>query len=418
LANSDGTEEAALVELKGPERFVMDLLNSTGPAWSPDGKLIAVPVINEKESSRVDVVAVQVAGGTMKRINHTPGFFARVRRLLWLPDNLTIVMTGNVQHTGPYQMWTLSYASGETENITNDADDYIGLSATRDGQTFLSTRISILSSLWTIDRASQMKQIPSTNHNGTNGISWTTEGRIVYARNVAGSCDLWVMNADGTGRKQLTFDGQRNLAPAVSPDGKHLVFVSYREGRPHLWKVFADGTGVKQLTNGAYEDMPVISPDSKWVVYRRRNPSGLWKVSIDGGEVLPVAKDVAYFPTFSPDGRHLAFIRPGEQPNSSWQITVTSTLNGAEVAGFAVHPAFGFSPPGLRWTADSAKLTYVVSVNGVANIWGQPISGGPAEQLTHFTEGKIFYYAWSTDGQLACARGDSTQELLLVRRRV
>jgi eukaryotic-like serine/threonine-protein kinase len=416
LANSDGTQETSLIELKGPGQFVMDLMNSTGPAWSPDGKVIAVPTIDEKESSREDVVAVQVADGTMRRINQNQGFFARVRRLLWLPDGLTLIMTANIQHTAPYQIWTLSYRNGEPENITNDADDYVGLSVTRDGQTFLSTRISIISSLWTIDRASQLRQIPSTNHNGTNGISWTSDGQIVYARNVAGSCDLWVMNADGTSRKQLTFDGQRNLAPTLSPDGRYLVFVSYREGRPHLWRVSADGTGLRQLTNGTYEDMPIISPDSKWVIYRRRNPSGLWKVSLDGGEPLPLKTDVAYFPAFSPDGQHLAFVRASEKPNSSWRIAVTSPPDGSETIDLDTHPAYVFSPPGLRWTADSAKITYVVSVNGVANIWGQPISGGPVEQLTNFTEGKIFYYAWSNDGQLACARGNSTKELLLLRR--
>ncbi len=416
VADADGTKEISLVELKGPEQFVMDLMNSTGPAWSPDGKVIAVPIISETESSHEDLVAVQVTDGSMKRINKSEGFFARIRKLLWLPDNLTLVMTANVQHTAPYQIWTLSYGDGEPKNITNDADDYVGLSATRDGQTFLSTRIAILSSLWTIDRASQLKQILSTNHDGTNGISWTSDGRIIYSRNVAASCDLWVMNADGSGRKQLTFDGQRNLAPTVSPNGKHVVFVSYREGRPHLWTVSADGTGLRQLTDGTYEDMPVISPDSQWVIYRRRNPSGLWRMSIYGGESLQLTKGATYFPAFSPDGKYMAFIRPNVSTDSSWQIIITSTLSNSEVTEFAAPATFSFSPPGLRWTADGSKLTYVVSVDGIANIWAQPISGGPAEQLTNFTEGKIFYYAWSNDGQLACARGNSIKELLLISR--
>jgi serine/threonine protein kinase len=416
LARSDGTEETTLLELKGPEKFVLDLQNSTGPAWSPDGKVIAVPTINDKESSRTDVVTVQVPDGAMKRVNNTKGFFARVRRLMWLADGNNLIMTANVQHTGPYQIWTLSCVNGETQNLTNDADAYVGLSITRDGGTLVTTKYSIVSSLWIADRSSQLHQIPSTNHNGTNGITWTPDGRVVYARNVAGSCDLWVMNSDGSSRKQLTFDGQRNLAPAVSPDGRGLVFVSYREGRPHLWTVSTDGTGLKQLTDGAYEDTPIVSQDSKWVIYHRLKPSGLWKVSSEGGEPILLTAGPASFPDISPDGQHLAFLRESKKPDSPWRLSVTSPNRASPTFDFDMHPGFAPSVPGLRWSADGSKITYVISVNGVANIWGQPIQGGPPEQLTKFTEGTIFYFAWSKDGQLACARGNSTRELFLVRR--
>jgi Tol biopolymer transport system component len=223
------------------------------------------------------------------------------------------------------------------------------------------------------------------------------------------------MNSDGSARQQLTFDGLRNVEPAVSPDGRYVAFVSYREdSKPHLWKIGADGTGLKQLTSGSYEDTPRFSSDSQWVIYHHLDPDGLSKISIDGGEPVAITKEPSAFPDISPDGKLIACLSQ-DDASSAWQATIIPFEGGPAIKTFALPPGFSLSVPGIQWAPDGLAVTYVLATNGAANIWSQPLSGGPPKQLTDFAEGQMFYFSWSIGGQLACVRGTSTKELFLVR---
>ena len=67
------------------------------------------------------------------------------------------------------------------------------------------------------------------------------------------------------------------------------------------------------------------------------------------------------------------------------------------------------------WTPDSRAISYVVQKDRVSNIVAQPIDGGPHRQLTHYTSGPIFAFAWSRDGDLAIARGTQSRDVVLIR---
>ena len=70
---------------------------------------------------------------------------------------------------------------------------------------------------------------------------------------------------------------------------------------------------------------------------------------------------------------------------------------------------------GLAWSADSKALEYALTRDGVSNLWEQPLSGGPAKQLTHFKSDVILDFAWSLDGkQLALARGNLNSNVVLI----
>jgi dipeptidyl aminopeptidase/acylaminoacyl peptidase len=106
--------------------------------------------------------------------------------------------------------------------------------------------------------------------------------------------------------------------PKVSPDGKHVVFVlretdlEANKGRTDLWLVGADGTGLRRLTfHPAGDSNPCWAPDSKtvWFISSRSESSQVWRISIDGGE----AKQITDLPldvgnlVVSPDGERIAF---------------------------------------------------------------------------------------------------------------
>jgi Tol biopolymer transport system component len=112
----------------------------------------------------------------------------------------------------------------------------------------------------------------------------------------------------------------------------------------------------------------------------------------------------------SPDGQFVA-CTCGENANQSIG-TGRNPSQGGDVVYHFDAPTGMF---GLSWSPDSKSLQYVLTRDGVGNLWEQPLSGGPANQLTHFKTDLIFDFAWSLDGkQLALARGNRNSNVVLI----
>jgi len=84
--------------------------------------------------------------------------------------------------------------------------------------------------------------------------------------------ELWVMNADGTGQRQITQLGGANFGPSWTHDGKHLIFSSNykqpRSGNFDLYLIALDGTGLEQVTtHQAFDGFPMFSPDGRSIVW-------------------------------------------------------------------------------------------------------------------------------------------------------
>ncbi|HEX5883326.1 MAG TPA: hypothetical protein VFY67_02160, partial [Pyrinomonadaceae bacterium] len=200
----------------------------------------------------------------------------------------------------------------------------------------------------------------------------------------------------------------------------YLFFHSNRGGVFQIWRTERDGSRPKQLTFGSVESTwPTVSPDSKWVVYQHPEegqPYSLWRVSIDGGTPEKITEGVSIRPTFSPDGKLLAFWYNDQQQNSRWMLKVINVDGGATFNVFEVAPAVqvNWDTP-LRWTPDGRYLTYVDHRGGIDNLWGQPIEGGAPKQLTNFEDSKIFAFAWMKDGGLVASRGVITSDVVLIK---
>ena len=95
---------------------------------------------------------------------------------------------------------------------------------------------------------------------------------------------------------------------------------------------------------------------------------------------------------------------------------VISSTDRKRVSGFD-SPAiatFGILPV---WAPDESGLDHVVTQSGVSNIWRQPLTGGPPEQITYFSTGKIFSFAWSPDGRwLSLASGVNRSDVVVMSR--
>lgn len=84
--------------------------------------------------------------------------------------------------------------------------------------------------------------------------------------------ELWVMNADGSGQREITRLGGANFGPSWTPDGKQIIFSSNyknpRSGNFDLYLVGLDGSGLTEITNDeGFDGFPMFSPDGEKIVW-------------------------------------------------------------------------------------------------------------------------------------------------------
>jgi Tol biopolymer transport system component len=416
VADANGSNERALATLKEPQLFSRGGFYSSGPAWSPDGKTIAVPAYSVTDKTYREIILINVADGQMNTI--TEGRWNMIEKLVWLADGSGFLMNASEANSPVLQIWLVNRRGGAVQRVTKDPSHYVGLSATKDSQVVLTIKNERVSSVWIHGGASgSSEQLPSSRYLGPTGIAWTADSKLVLSSNISGPYEIWTMEADGSNRKQVTFNERSNLEPAVSPDGRYIVYASFEGRHPHLWRINTDGTNAKQLTFEGDEDLPRFTPDGKWVVYHSidRSRYSIRKVSIDGGEPITLVSDTSTQPDVSPDGKLVAcFARRAGM--TVWEIFVVPIEGGPPVATFPLPATVDPEWPGLRWTPDGAGVTYVSTVQGISNVWRQALSGGEAKPLTDFKENRIFFFDWAPkDRKLVLVRGNDTRDLIIVR---
>ena len=419
IASADGAAEQVLARRTRADAnaFLVDM-NGAGPAWSPDGKLLACPTLSLSGKQRqVYLEVLDAAAGSGRVLDAAPWY--DISRVTWLADGSGLVVAAKESAEAPWQLALLSYPGGVRRLLTNNPNNYGHVSATSDSGMFLTLSVEESSSIWLVSpeaaqgTASALQSPLVSQQKGVSEIVSKPGGGLLYVvTDGRGNPHLWMQEAVGGPARQLTFE-HNDYRPAVSPDGRHIVFVSTRAGASNIWRMDADGTRPRQLTTGTYEDMPSVTPDGASVIYR--TGSALYKVSIEGGPPARLLDKSALCPTISPDGRLLAYFT-NERPDSpSWILEVRDLQTLSVVKSLPLpHTANPFN--GLRWTTDGKGLTYISSDDGAANLWAQPLDGAPPRPLTDFKDAEIRSFTWSGDGrQLICVRRVKTYTPIIVR---
>ena len=409
IANTDGSGEQKLAARGGYDWF-----SYSGPAWSPDGKVIASGV---GSPLGMTVVTVGVEDGEQREF--TSKMWSNVETVAWLADGSGLVLNAADRGMRSKQLWHLSYPDGEARQITNDLNDYKKISLAPDSATLITVAEETSSNIWitSMGHAGVAKQITTNRSDGRHGLSWTPDNRIVYVSDSGGNLDIWIADQDGTNQTQLTTNPWMDRTPSVSPDGRYIVFISDREGSPNIWRMDIDGNNPKKLTSGSAVFNPYCSSDSRWVVYSSYTVSGkqvVFKIPIDGGDPVQLTDKLSPGPSVSPDGKLIACFYLDETPNSPWRIMVIPFEGGQPVKTFEIPPTV-YPWKEVRWAVDGRALTYIDTRGGVSNIWSQPLAGGPPKQLTNFPTDQLHHFDLSRDGkQLALARGTVISDVVMI----
>jgi len=138
---------------------------------------------------------------------------------------------------------------------------------------------------------------------------------------------ICMMNADGSGYKRLTTDdGRRHYYPSFSPDGKSIVYSSFRE--ENVYEIYelelADGS-VNRLTNRlGVSNAPEVSPDGQSIVFMRwtqaSNQYQIWLMDRNGENAGNISRTLGWDPTWSPDGRHILFASDRDGSNQLYAV--------------------------------------------------------------------------------------------------
>lgn len=286
---------------------------------------------------------------------------------------------------------------------------------------------------------------------------------IAFASDREGTFDIWRAGAGGRDVRQLTSGNGVDLDPAVSPDGRKVVFsrgsavrapcmtvVGHRQcvgNSGHLWLMSSDGTGLTQLTTGAntYDAEPDWAPDGRSLVFTRwegdRNPK-LYVMELDKGlgqdaRPLIASNDGEMEPSFSADGRRVVYSRFGDDDrtwepsdNHSTELGIAELSIGASgytlVAvndptlggGGEAEPAWApngrdivFARPTGLWAPRRPGLwIWRCSASGAPGV-GDACAGSDANRAQRLTQGSDWAPTWSPDSShIAFQRCDAEEK--------
>ncbi len=403
VSNLDGSNQRKLAGRRGTDRF------TGAPVWSPDGRWIASAAAGSMPRT-VSVVAVAAAGGPEKPIGHQ--HWLGINGVAWMADSRGLVLDGSVNSVFSTQLYYVSFPGGEFHRITNDLNQYTGVSLTSESRALVAVQYEQSASVWAgpLAEPARLHQVLSggARRDGTWGIAWTPDGRIVYSTAPAGIIELWIAAGDGSSARHLVSDGLVNAYPRVSRDGNSVFYISGRGGTPHLWRSDPDGGNSRQLTFGSGENSGDVTPDGRWVVYSQVAGAAptLWKAPAAGGSPVRSTAAGGQWPRISPDGKRVLFssFDTGRTPMASMAV---APLDGAGAIQY-----FDVGAGQACWAPDG--MAFYFAKEGA--IWRQPIAGGAAIRLTDPRDDTIFAFDVSPDGkQIAIARGYTASDVVLIR---
>jgi Tol biopolymer transport system component len=230
----------------------------------------------------------------------------------------------------------------------------------------------------------------------------------------AESSDLYLQKVDGASVTQLTADDSDDATPSFSPDGKRIAFASTRAGTWDLYVMDADGRNVTQVTSGPMQDLhPSFSPDATRLVYSsvgsRSGQWELWVVDLRTMERKMIG--FGLFPCWSPNKSvdRIAYQR-ARQRGSRWFSIWTLDLSDGEArrnTEVAVSSNAALVCP--TWSPDGRRLAFSTIIEprrsagsksvGQQDVWTVNADGSNRQRLTD-GNGQYLTPFWAPDNRV------------------
>jgi Tol biopolymer transport system component len=393
------------------------------PAFSPNGEEIAYAA----DVGGVRKIFVRRAGGGGETAL-TSGPFDDIQPA-WSPDGGSLAFVrarepgrklepGDVfgAHWGG-DVWTLdrhsSAAAKRIEDAYNPSFSPDGTSIAVDAPWAGQRR------LWLVDaNGRNRKQLTSDSSEAIAHVRprWSPDGRhIAFQSMESTKFDIRVVDLQTQNLVWVTNDLFQDLQPVWSPSGRHVYFSSYRSGGLNLWRIAVSSGGKprgapQQLTTGAGQDVePALSPDGSRLAFTiRKQNADLWTLPVDPATGKPTGPPQETIATqreesrgaWSPDGRSIAFNSDRSGEMNIWIHDLNDGSDRPLTSGSGGDYQAKGSP-------DGASLVFFSSRSGTANIWTADVATGSLRPLTESASLDINPF-FSPDGRSIAFESDRT----------
>ncbi len=337
------------------------------PAWSPDGTQVvflriagdqAQVVIKNTNSGKEQLLTTTQSPISTWLADSNP--FFGCYGPAWSPDGQRIVVADELSPGGGYGLFSVAVKTGERNQLTTPPG----------------------------------VQRDTCPHFSPDGRS------IAFVRYVShGISEVHIMAADGSDQKQLTADRRTIRGIDWANHGQQIIFSSLRQGGFQLRVIDRKGGESDQVpvsTTSAVD--PSISSQGRWLAFTELEENwNIWRVSVSPAgmgkpELLLSSTGKNHSPSYSPDGKHIAFVSDRSGSPEIW-VADQDGGNQKKITDFK-GPWLG----SIRWSPDGKTLAFDARPSGHSGIFTMPSTGGTPSPLQQdaFEERRP---TWSSDGK-------------------
>jgi Tol biopolymer transport system component len=431
VAKADGSQERVLASFRLPEQVAGIFF--AAPAWSPDGRRIALPVVaqsSEGSDGRTRLATVDVSDGAVATLADPGWLFAA--QSAWLPDGRSLVAIARAVDQPRPQLWSVDYPSGKARRITSDLDERRIVSLSADGTKLVTVAAAYLSNVWSMPLAggTPPRRLSRTNGDGGFGLGFARGGEVVYVESSGRTLAFWSARPDGTDRRpRFAFAGQSvaGLAsntrdgtvvgagivgyPTIGHDGT-LYYLARTRTVTELRAATSDGASSRTILRDVQFAPFDLAPDGRHLLVGTLvgGEGRIERVAVDGSSRETLVEAPSSSPAFHPSGTRFAYI--ARDADSRARLVVRALAGGPPLVDLPLGLA---QRSGVRLALRDEGFYVNSLVGDESNVWLVPARGGEPKRMTAFEDQTLYDFAISPDGAtLAVSRGPRLRDAQLI----